>query len=91
LPDNFLLHSPQLFSVIEVENLLGVDTKLIFEGPTFLLSKRLLNGFDIRFIIGDVARCERGEHAERESCSSDDKLSNPITLPRYLLFYHILL
>jgi len=56
----------------------------LFEGVTLLLSSRLLNGLEMRFMMGELVRCDDGEQVDLSSTAGDDRLSSPMTLPKYL-------
>lgn len=63
---------------------------MLLEGVTLLLSSRLLKGFVMRLMMGELVRCDRGEEQADLSCLSagEDRLSSPMTLPKYLDVHH---
>jgi len=87
-PDSFLWHSPQwLIARLLIEyRLLRAGLVKLLEGVTLLLSNRLLNGFVMRWMMGKLVCCDKGEEqADLSSLSTgEDRLSSPMTLPKYL-------
>lgn len=66
--------------------LLSAGLVKLLEGVTLLLSSKLLKGFVMRFMMGELVRCDKGEEQLDLSCCSTerDRLSSPMTLPKYL-------